>query len=72
MYIVLEVQKNGSSVSTLVTNYADASAAESKYHQILTAAALSNVEVHSAMIMDEKCFVYRAESYEHPQEEPEE
>lgn len=64
MYIVLEIQTSAT-VTTLVNSYEDRNQAESKYHQILTAAALSNVPKHSAVLMDEIGQTIKNETYTH-------
>lgn len=45
--------------------------AESKYHELLSAAAVSENVRHSAIIIDSKCFPKMNYSYEHPLPEPE-
>ena len=72
MYLVIELQKTGNQVTNLVTQHETALEAESKFHTVLGFAAVSSVDVHSAVLMDEKGFVYRSESYDHttPAEEP--
>ena len=45
--------------------------AESKYHEILSAAAVSENYHHSAVIIDSRCFPKLNYSYEHPLPEPE-
>ena len=65
MFIVIELQTNSEgSVSHIVTNYADKNAAESKFHQILAAAALSNLPVHSALMVDEIGMLYKQDGYD--------
>lgn len=64
MYIVLEIQTS-TTVATLVNSYEDRNQAESKYHQILTAAALSSVPKHSAVLMDEIGQTIKNETYIH-------
>lgn len=64
MYIVLEIQTT-STVATLVNAYEDRNQAESKYHQILTAAALSSVPKHSAVLMDDEGNRIKSECYIH-------
>ena len=72
MYIVVELQKNGDSIGNVVNTYTDINAAESSFHSILAAAALSSVEVHSAVIMNELGQTLKSEYYYHPvQPEPE-
>ena len=66
MYIVMEIQTNANNeVATLINQYDNINNAESKFHQILTSASVSNVPIHTALIMDEKGVTYRAESYDH-------
>lgn len=69
MFIVIELQKTSDdSVANIVTSYANQNEAESKYHDILRAAAISPVLVHSAMIVTEEGFVLKSEYYEHKPE----
>lgn len=79
-YVVIELQTNGSTTATLVTVYADRLQAESKFHDILRAAAVSSMEAHSAVIMTEdgkpvrpaECYHHYPEPEPEPVEEPEE
>lgn len=64
MYIVIEIQTSNT-VATLVNSYEDRNQAESKYHQILTAAALSSVPKHSAVLMNEIGQTIKNETYTH-------
>lgn len=64
MYIVLEIQTS-TTVATLVNAYEDRNQAESKYHQILTAAALSSVPKHSAVLMNDEGQTIKSETYIH-------
>lgn len=53
MYIVLELQTNASGqVAVIKTEYNDISVAKQKYYSILSAASVSNVAKHSALILD--------------------
>lgn len=70
-YIVLEIQTSDT-VATLVTSYDNKNAAESAYHQVLASAAISQIPIHSAMIITSSGIVIKNESYYHIQEEPEE
>lgn len=63
-YIVLEIQ-SGDTISTIVNDYDNINKAESKYHQILTTAAISNVPKHSAMIITDEGFVQKVDCYIH-------
>lgn len=64
MYIVLEIQTSNT-VATIVNSYEDRNQAESKYHQILTAAALSSVPKHSAVLMNDEGQTIKDETYIH-------
>lgn len=67
MYIVIELQTNAEGqVANIVTAYENRLEAESKYHQILTAAAISSIYTHSAVILNERGEVERSEYYRHP------
>ena len=68
MYIVLEVQANkNQTAGTLVTIFSEAEkdTAESKYHNILAAAAVSNIYRHSAFILTDTGRLLRSECYTH-------
>ena len=67
MYIVIEIQ-TATTTATIVTQHDTLQAAESKFHQILAAAAISSVPVHSAVLMTDKGAWLRSECYEHPAE----
>lgn len=75
MFIVIEIQAGNAEASTLVNSYTDREQAESKYHFILSAAAVSEVPVHSAVMLTEtgtriknECYIHSAEP--EPEEEP--
>ena len=67
MYIVLELQtdKNGK-LGVLSNQYATIPEAESKYYTILSYAALSDIPVHAAVILDENGTYLNNASYQHP------
>lgn len=70
MFIVIELQKlSDEQVANIVSPYVDKNEAESKYHDILRAAAISPVSIHSAMIVTEEGFLLKSEYYEHKLEE---
>lgn len=62
-YLVIELQSNNGSVANIVTDFPDRLQAESKYHTILAAAAVSAVPVHSAVLMTDEGFVLMADCY---------
>lgn len=69
MFIVIELQKlNDTQVANNVWAYGDeqGNVAESKYHDVLRAAAVSSIPIHSALIVDEKGRTIKGpEFYEH-------
>ena len=71
MYIVLETQTNANgTVGTLVDQFADRDAAESKYHLILSSAAVSTLPIHCAFMLTDEGYTVKSESYRHEQPEP--
>ena len=65
-YIVVELQKNAEGVvSNIVTDHDTLEKAESKYFSVLASAAVSNIPVHSAIIVSEEGFPVRNEFYKH-------
>lgn len=66
MYIVIELQKDAKgAVSNIVTSYDTLAKAESHYYSILASAAVSNVPVHSAIIVSEEGFPVKHQCYKH-------
>lgn len=66
MYIVIEIQKNqNGSIGTLVNSYEDRNTAEQKYHQVLAAAAVSSLPIHTAVMLMENGYKIKSESYSH-------
>ena len=64
MYIVIEIQ-TAASTATIVTQHSTKQDAESKFHLILAAAAISNVPTHSAVLMTDEGVWLRSEVYHH-------
>lgn len=65
-YIVIELQKNAEgAVSNIVTSHDTLAEAESKYHSVLAAAAISELPVHSAIIVSEEAFPVEQKCYKH-------
>lgn len=65
MYIVIELQTNDGVTANIVTAYNNRNEAESKYHQILASASISSVNVHSAVMLDERGNLEKSEYYIH-------
>lgn len=71
MYIVTELQTNGEVTAVLNDTYTDKSLALQKYHTILASAAVSEVQVHTAMIVNEVGLVEYRETFDRRTDEPE-
>ena len=69
MYIVTELQTTGEVTAVLNDTYTDKSLALQKYHTILASAAVSQVEVHTAYIVNELGLVEYRESFDHRTDE---
>ena len=67
MLVVIELQTTNGATTLLTDTFSDRAAAENKYHTILSAAAVSSIEEHAAVMMDHKGFVIKNEIYYHPQ-----
>lgn len=65
MFIVIEMQTNGGKVATIINRYTDLNQAYQKYYTVLAAAAVSNVEVHTAVILTETGKVVASEHFAH-------
>lgn len=66
MYFVLEIQQQqDGSAAHIVSQHSARNEAESKYHQVLSAAAVSSVYIHSAVIFDEEGIALANASYHH-------
>lgn len=68
-YIVIELQTTDGTTSTLTYQFDTLALAEQKFYQILSFAVVSEVDIHSAVIMDPTGFVLKNESYNHIKEE---
>ncbi len=68
VYVVMEVQSDNATAATLINSYTNRNEAESKFHQILGAAAISTVPTHSAVLLTDTGKVLKSESYAHKTE----
>lgn len=65
-YIIMEIQKDtNGNVSYIVNKNTTRNGAESVYHQILAAAAISNVYQHSAVLLTDTGVEVMHQSYTH-------
>ena len=72
MYLVIELQKTAPDrVGNLVTAHTDLNEAQSKFHTVLAAAAISAVPQHSAMLIDDRGGLIARETFEHDVADPE-
>ena len=66
MYTVIELQTDsGGTTSVLCTTHETQAEAESKYHTVLSHAAISSVAIHSAAILTPESAVIRNQCYKH-------
>lgn len=68
-YVVIELQDLGEQVANIVTAYASVNQAEQKYHEVLSAAAVSQVPVHSAIMLNSEGQYIKSEAYDHRTQE---
>lgn len=68
MYILVELQTNGGQTVNIVTAFEDKLAAESAYHSVLASAAVSQVDIHAASLLDERGNLLKREFYRHVSE----
>ena len=64
--VVIEIQHSNSGETACLTNtFSDQNLAEQKYHTVLSAAAVSTVNVHSAVMLDDTGRLIKNETYYH-------
>ena len=70
-YIIIEIQKmnNGSCAVVPPTTFTDSRLAEQAYHTALSYAAVSQVNVHSVVMLDDTGARIKGETYYHGAEE---
>ena len=66
MYIIIELQSyNDGTLGHIVQTASDVNEANSKYHQVLAAAAISQVPVHACTLLDRDGLQIKCETYHH-------
>ena len=66
MFVVIELQVNqDGTVGTVINDYENEQEAAAKYHQILSAGAVSNVYKHSAFMLNDDGWCMKSECYRH-------
>lgn len=68
-YLVIELQTTGNVTTNLAWSYNNINQAESKYHAVLSSAAISTVPVHAASLLNQEGQVLKSWFYEHESEE---
>lgn len=69
--IIVEIQSTNGQTACITTVHSERSEAEQKYHQVLSFAAVSSVEIHSVVMLDENGTKIKSESYRHSASEVE-
>ena len=65
MKAVIEIQKSGETATPLVQLFTDDAQAKSRYHELLSIAAVSSVPEHSVILVSEEGSYMFHEKYEH-------
>lgn len=67
MYIIIEIQKSNKGTVSIVppSSYNELNKAEQAYHAALSAAAVSNVNVHSVVMLSDTGERIKGETYYH-------
>lgn len=65
MKAVIEIQKSGETATPLVQLFTDDAQAKSRYHELLSIAAVSSVPEHSVILVSEEGNFMFHEKYEH-------
>ena len=65
MYILVELQTTNGTTANIVTAFEDKLAAESAFHSVLASAAVSQVDIHAASLLDERGNLLKREFYRH-------
>ncbi len=69
MFIVIEMQTNDGATAIIPpSTHTDINVAYQKYYTILAAAAISSVETHTVMLVNETGAVIRCETFAHAHE----
>ena len=71
-YIIIEMQTtNGSTAVVPPATYTDRNQAENKFHTVMAAAAISQVEIHTCLMIADDGTLVRKECYRHQAAQPE-
>ena len=67
LFIVIELQRNGNQMGNIVTAHETLQDAQHKFHSVAAAAAISSVEKHSVVLLDDDGFIIERTIFEHKQ-----
>ena len=65
LFIVIELQRNGNQMGNIVTAHETLQDAQHKFHTVAAAAAISSVEKHSVILLDDDGFAIERTIFEH-------
>ena len=65
LFIVIELQKNGNQMGNIVTAHETLQDAQHKFHTVAAAAAISTVEKHSVVLLNDDGFPMERTTFEH-------
>ena len=67
LFVVIELQKNGDQMGNIVTTHDTLQDAQHKFHTVAAAAAISTVEKHSVVLLNDDGFPIERTTFEHEQ-----
>lgn len=67
LFVVIELQKNGDQMGNIVTIHDTLQDAQHKFHTVAAAAAISTVEKHSVVLLNDDGFPMERTTFEHKQ-----
>ena len=65
LFIVIELQKNGTQMGNIVTAHETLQDAQHKFYTVAAAAAISNIEKHSVVLLNDDGFTIERITFEH-------
>ncbi len=65
LFVVIELQKNGDQMGNIVTTHDTLQDAQHKFHTVAAAAAISTVEKHSVVLLNDDGFPMERTTFEH-------
>ena len=65
LYIVIELQKTGNQMANIVTSHNTLQDAQYKFYTVAASAAISQLDKHSVVLMNDEGFTIEKLSFEH-------